>query len=81
MNLCEKGIIHVLLVDFLIFANSKKMEVLGNPRLYPNLFWKIKFALRRGFACLCVGMPICTHVHKTPSLSTYILIKNYFIKN
>lgn len=44
MNLCEKGIIHVLHGDFLMFANSKKMEILRNSRLYPNLFWKINFS-------------------------------------
>lgn len=47
MNLHEKGIIPVLPRDFLIFANSKKTEILRNPRLYPNLFQKIKFACLR----------------------------------
>lgn len=41
MNLREKGIIHVLPGDFVVFVNSKKTEILRNPRLFPNLFWKI----------------------------------------
>lgn len=44
MNLHKNGIIHVLPGDFLVFANSKKMEILRNPRFFPKLSWKINFS-------------------------------------